>query len=187
MSEQVGGRVRAFREKKNISLEDLARMTGLDAGFLAAVEDGLYPSLGPLVKIARGLGLRLGTFLDDRVSHDPLVVRLAERDEELTTHKGKDKPADLKFFSLGRGKSDRHMEPFYIQILPESAQDKKLSSHEGEEFIVVLYGQVELIHGQEKTVLSPGDSAYYNSVVPHCVSWAGGDHAEIYAVLYFPE
>lgn len=187
MSEQVGGRVRAFREKKNISLEDLASMTGLDAGFLAAVEDGLYPSLGPLVKIARGLGLRLGTFLDDRVSQDPLVLRLAERNEELTTHKGKDKPADLKFFSLGRGKSDRHMEPFYIQILPESAQDKKLSSHEGEEFIVVLSGQVELIHGQEKTVLCPGDSAYYNSVVPHCVSWAGGDHAEIYAVLYFPE
>lgn len=187
MSEQVGQRVRAFREKKNLSLDDLARATGLAAGFLAAVEDGLYPSLGPLVKIARGLGLRLGTFLDDRVSADPLIVRLAEREEEIVTHKGKDKPADLKFYSLGRGKSDRHLEPFYIEILPESAQDKKLSAHEGEEFIVVLSGQVELIYGQDKTVLGQGDSAHYNSVVPHCVSWAGGDKAEIYAVLYFPE
>ncbi len=187
MSEQVGRRVRAFREKKNVSLEELARITGLDAGFLGAVEDGLYPSLGPLVKIARGLGLRLGTFLDDRVSQDPLVVRQSERTEELITHKGQDKPADLKFYSLGRGKSDRHLEPFYIEILPESAQDKKLSAHEGEEFIVVLSGQVELLYGQETTVLGPGDSAHYNSVTPHCVSWAGGDKAEIYAVLYFPE
>lgn len=187
MSNDVGERIRSYRERRELSLTDLAERTGLDQGFLAAVEDGLYPSLGPLVKIARALGCRLGTFLDDQVSQDPLLVRAAERSEQIVTHKGKDTPEDLRFFSLGRGKADRHMEPFYIKVLPESGRDRNLSSHEGEEFIVVLSGRVELVYGQETKVAGPGDSLYYNSVVPHHLGCHGDEPAEIYAVLYFPE
>jgi quercetin dioxygenase-like cupin family protein len=78
------------------------------------------------------------------------------------------------------------MEPFYIEILPEPPEDKKLSSHEGEEFMVVLSGEVEIFYGQETCILKQGDSIYYNSVIPHYVSCRGG-RAEIYAVLYFPD
>ncbi|MFN2343593.1 MAG: cupin domain-containing protein, partial [Desulfonatronovibrio sp.] len=106
---------------------------------------------------------------------------------ESTLLKGKEKPAALRFFSLGRGKSDRHMEPFFIEIFPESAKNKKLSSHEGEEFIVVVSGQVEIIYGQETYTLKAGDSVYYNSIVPHHVSAMNNENAQIYAVLYFPE
>ena len=63
----------------------------------------------------------------------------------------------------------------------------KLSTHEGEEFIVVISGQVELVYGRETYVLDPGDSMYYNSVVPHFVGTADEGTAEIYAVLYIPE
>jgi quercetin dioxygenase-like cupin family protein len=79
------------------------------------------------------------------------------------------------------------MEPFFVEIYPESAQDKKLSFHEGEEFIVVLSGRLEVIYGQEVHLLEPGDSIYYNSVVPHNVSCKGTDKATIYAVLYIPD
>ncbi len=187
MSETVGARIKKFREKKNVSLEELAQRTGLDQDFLAAVEEGLYPSLGPLLKVARGLGLRLGTFLDDSISKDPVIVRLSERQEELITHKGKGKPEELRFHSLGRGKSDRHMEPFYIEVLPESGKDQALSSHEGEEFIVVISGQVKLVHGQDTQILEAGDTAYYNSLVPHHLGCHGQSKAEIYAVLYIPD
>ena len=114
-------------------------------------------------------------------------MRVEDRREELSMLKGKDKPVALRFHSLGRGKSDRHMEPFFIEILPESEVDKKLSSHEGEEFIVVISGELEVIYGQETHVLKAGDSIYYNSVVPHHVGSHGGRKAEIYAVLYFPD
>jgi mannose-6-phosphate isomerase-like protein (cupin superfamily) len=130
--------------------------------------------------------VRLGTFLDDQVSSDPLVVRLAEREEELTMHPDGKEPG-VVFHSLGRGKTDRHMEPFFIELLPKSCQDDTLSSHEGEEFIVVHSGRMRLLYGQEETILSPGDSVYFNSVVPHNVACHGGEKAEIYAVLYFPE
>jgi len=190
MDKRVGERIRSFREKQNLSLADLAERTGMDVAFLSAVEtEDRYPSLGPLLKIARALGLRLGTFLDDQVSRDPLIVRLAERGAmtaELAMHQSGDSPPSHTYHSLGRGKTDRHMEPFFIEMNPEPEAEKVLSSHEGEEFIVVVSGQVQLVFGREKSTLGPGDSIYFNSVVPHNVSAVGGP-AAIYAVLYFPE
>ena len=188
MDRRVGERIRAFREKQNLSLADLAGRTGLDEAFLQAVEtDDLYPSLGPLLKIARALGLRLGTFLDDHVSRDPLIVRLGERSQELSMHQAGDQPASHTYYSLGKGKTDRHMEPFFIEMTPEPEEAKSLSSHEGEEFIVVVSGEVEIVMAREAHVLSPGDSIYFNSIVPHHVGCAGTEPAQIYAVLYFPE
>jgi len=184
---KLGARVKRLREDRNLSIEEVSERSGLSIDFLRAVEEeNIYPSLGPLLKIARVLGIRLGTFLDDQLSQDPLIVRYEERKEELSMIKGKDKAVALKFHSLGRGKKDRHMEPFYIEILPEPAEDKKVSAHEGEEFIVVLSGEVEVNYGNEVHILKAGDSVYYNSVVPHYVS-CRGPKAEIYAILYFPE
>lgn len=183
----IGKRIQMYREKQDLSIEDLADRTVLSADFIRAVEeDDMYPSLRPLVKLARALGVRLGTFLDDQVSSDPLIVRLADREEELTMHPDGKEPG-VVFHSLGKGKTDRHMEPFYIELLPQSAKDETLSSHEGEEFIVVQSGEVRVKYGNEESVLSPGDSIYFNSVVPHNVACAGDAKAEIYAVLYFPE
>ncbi len=183
----IGTRVKKLRQAQEISLEELASRTDLSLSFLTSLEeDDIYPSLGPLLKISRALGLRLGTFMDDKVSRDPLIVRLQEREEELHMIRGKDHPVALRFYSLGKGKNDRHMEPFFIQILPESAKGKDLSSHEGEEFIVVISGRVEIIYGEQTHVLEPGDSIYYNSIIPHHVSCFGDEPAEIYAVLYLP-
>ena len=189
MTEMLGQRIRSFRENQNITLEEMAQRTALDLNFLKAVEeDEVYPSLQPLLKIARALGKRLGTFMDDKVSKDPLLIRLNEREPQFTTHRGKNQKPEVTFYSLGKGKTDRHMEPFLVELLPESkGDDKTLSSHEGEEFIVVLNGQVELIYGKEKYQLKQGDSIYYNSIVPHHLGCLGETKAQIYAVLYFPE
>lgn len=186
--EQLGPRIKRLRELNEISLEQLAERTGLDLGFLRSLEDeSVYPSLGPLLKVARGLGVRMGTFLDDELGHDPLVVRLGEREEGLSMLGGKGCSVDMKFYSLGRGKKDRHMEPFVVDLLPTDGGECKLSSHEGEEFIVVHEGSVEVTYGNDRFVLDKGDSIYLNSIVPHHVTCAGDTPASIYAVLYFPE
>lgn len=187
MQDKIGKRIKSFREKLDLSLEALGERTGLEVEFLKSVEEeGMYPSLGPLLKIARALGVRLGTFLDDQVSHDPLIVRLDERHEEMTMKREKD-IAEVRYFPLGTGKSDRHMEPFFIEMLSDSADDKALSSHEGEEFILVKSGVLSVTYGKEEHLLEAGDTIYFNSIVPHNVSAAEGEKAEIYAVLYFPE
>jgi transcriptional regulator with XRE-family HTH domain len=187
-STKLGSRIRTFRERLEISREELARRSGLDPSYIKAIEEeDLYPALGPLLKVARGLGVRLGTFLDDEPGSDPLVVRAADYRDEMALHRAGGRPASLRFFSLGKGKPDRHMEPFFIQALPEDAPEKPLSSHEGEEFIVVVSGEIEILYGQERYVLGAGDSIYLNSVVPHHVSCHGSREARIFAVLYYPE
>lgn len=187
-TEQFGKRIQRFRELNEISLDDLAQRTGLDRVFLQSLEeDSVYPSLGPLLKVARGLGVRMGTFLDDELGRDPLIVRLGAREEGLRMPGGKGGPVDMTFYSLGKGKTDRHMEPFFIELLPAAGADKKLSSHEGEEFIVVHEGSIEVTYGSEVLNLAKGDSIYLNSIVPHRVAAGGNSPASIYAVLYFPE
>ena len=185
---KINQRIIYFMDRRQMDMAALARKTGLETDLLEAmVTEDVYPPLGPLMKIARALGVRLGTFLDDQESCDPYIVRKAERQAEFSVLAGKNKPAALNFFALGKGKTDRHMEPFFVEILPESAREKKLSSHEGEEFIVVIKGSIEIKYGQETRILNQGDSAYYNSIVPHYVSCAGDDKAEIHAVIYIPE
>jgi len=71
--------------------------------------------------------------------------------------------------------------------MPQSASKKELSSHEGEEWIAVVKGTVEIIYGKETYVLEEGDSVYYNSIVPHYVSCVGDEKAQIHAVIYIPE
>jgi mannose-6-phosphate isomerase-like protein (cupin superfamily)/DNA-binding Xre family transcriptional regulator len=184
----IGRRIEKMMTDRNLDITDLSQRTGLDLPFLQGLlDDDVYPSIGPLLKVARALGVRLGTLVDDRISQDPLIVRHAERSAELHMLRAKDRPQTMRFHSLGRGKTDRHMEPFYVQLLPESAKAPRLSAHEGEEWFVVTAGQVDVIYGRETYHLATGDSIYYNSVVPHWVSCAGSTPAAIYAVLYIPE
>jgi len=64
--------------------------------------------------------------------------------------------------------------------------DYKLSSHEGEEFIYVLQGKVEINYGKEIYLLSEGDSIYLDSIVAHNVHAAANQKAKILGVVYYP-
>ncbi|MEE0805305.1 MAG: helix-turn-helix transcriptional regulator, partial [Prevotellamassilia sp.] len=66
----VGAKIKALRETREISVAELAERTGLAEEQIARIEDNIdSPSLAPLIKIARALGVRLGTFLDDQDDH----------------------------------------------------------------------------------------------------------------------
>lgn len=180
---KLGARVRTYREKLGLSIEDLAKNSGLDLEVVQRTESGeSYPPISVLIRLSRALGQKLGTFMDDQFVPDPVITRADERREETSAHKGGTTP--YHYFPLGKNKTDRHMEPLFIRMDPGA--EKVLSSHEGEEFIVVVSGQVELIYGQETHQLSPGDSLYYNSLVPHYLGAMGDEPAEIYAVIYMP-
>lgn len=181
-TKKLGKRVRKYREQLGLTRAQLAVNSGLGEAFVSDVEEGLiYPPIGSLVKLSRALGQRLGTFLDDQFQPDPVVVRAGAREEETSSHRGAQ--GHYHYFPLGKGKTDRHMEPMFIRI--EEDEAKESSSHEGEEFIVVVSGTVLVRYGREERLLYPGDSAYYNSVVPHFIGAVDGP-AEIYAVVYAP-
>jgi transcriptional regulator with XRE-family HTH domain len=187
-NDTLGSRMRKFREGRGLDRAQLAEHTGLTEAFLEALEDDdVYPSIGPLQKVARALGVRLGTFIDDEITRDPIISRGGERAADLTMHKARNSRAELVYHSLGKGKSDRNMEPFYIEIMPdEKGAERKLSSHQGEEFILVTKGALRVVYGREEYILEAGDTVYYNSIVPHHVGACGDEPVEIVAVIYHP-
>ena len=185
-NEKIGPRIKQFREERELTIEEMVERTSLDKGLLEAIESGqATPSLGPLVKISRVLGCRLGTMLDDVHSKDPCIVRRADREKEFELQASVGNHPAQAYYSLGKNKADRHMEPFYIELAPTD-EKVELSSHEGEEFIMVVKGKVQLTYGAETYELEAGDSLYYNSIVPHHIGCAGGEKATIHAVVYVP-
>ena len=76
------------------------------------------------------------------------------------------------------------MDPFRIEFPADGTS--ALSSHEGEELIICIAGEVELTYGGEKTILKAGDTAYYNSVVKHGLRALGGKPASIYGIVFMP-
>ena len=71
------------------------------------------------------------------------------------------------------------MEPFIIDVAPTDDSDFVLSSHEGEEFIMVMEGTMEISYGKHTYLLEEGDSIYYDSIVPHHVHAYEGQAAKI--------
>ena len=184
---RVGTKLTTLRESMGLSVEELAERSSCDVIVIEQLEAGqVAPSLAPLIKITRALGCRLGTLLDDETQLGPVLTRSGEADavERLKSLETGTGAGTLDFFSLAAGKTSRHMEPFLITVNP--ARDHSPSTHEGEEFIYVLDGTIEIDYGKDLYTLGAGDSIYYDSIVPHQVRGSGSEAARILAVVYAP-
>jgi transcriptional regulator with XRE-family HTH domain len=185
----IGGKVKSIRESRSLTIDEVAERSGVDREQIERIENNVeIPSLAPLIKIARALGVRLGTFLDDQSELGPVINRSKEvkdRNAIRFTNDSKVALNHMEYHSLSQDKAGRHMEPFLIDVAPKQAEFT-LSSHEGEEFIYVLEGAVEVAYGKEKYTLEAGDSIYYDSIVAHHVHSSGDAPAKILGVVYTP-
>jgi transcriptional regulator with XRE-family HTH domain len=186
----IGEKVRNLREMKNLTVEDVAERAGMSATQIERIEgNDELPSLAPLIKIARVLGVRLGTFLDDQQELGPVVFRKKnlKRSDGIgfSNHSGATR-SNMLYYSLSQDKSGRHMEPFLVDVIPGQKDGHVFSTHEGEEFIFVLEGVVEIDYGKDAYVLQEGDCIYYDSIVAHHVHAGHDDPARILGVIYTP-
>ncbi|MCP9611629.1 helix-turn-helix domain-containing protein [Coprobacter tertius] len=184
----VGDKIKSLREDKKMTREELAQHAGLNDEIIEKIEDNTdLPALAILLKIARALGVRLGTFLDGQEELGPVVCRSEEQSSNLTfsTHVSGTR-RHMDYYSLSGSKANRHMEPFMINIAPADPETYELSSHEGEEFIYVMSGNIEINYGNKTYRLTKGDSIYYDSIVPHHVHADNCEDAQILAVIHIP-
>ncbi len=180
--EIIGKRVQRLREEKGVSLEELSNMTGFDVGFLSLIEaNEIQPQLGTVMKLSRALDSAVGRIISGVGEKMYSVTR--KKDQKIisrsTSRKGAQKMYTYK--SLAPEVKGRHMEALIVQL--EENPEETLSVHNGEEFVYVLDGTVELKIGEETFDLEPGDSAYYLSTTPHLIYSKAGS-ATIVAVLY---
>ena len=188
MTNLIGHKIQGLRESKNLSIEEIAERSGLSVHQVTSIEEDQHlPSLGPLIKIARALGVRLGTFLDDNDELGPVISRAEDRISSISfSNDAADARKHMEYHPLAKQKAGRHMEPFIVDIQPDEEKTFQLSAHEGEEFIYVMEGDVEIDYGKQTFTLHEGDSIYYDSIVKHHVHGVQGQRAKILAVIYIP-
>jgi transcriptional regulator with XRE-family HTH domain len=153
-----GLRFRRLRQRRGLSLAQVARSTGVSVGFLSALERGrMRASVATLRRIARYYGTNILSFFEAAKDNSRLVGP-AER-KVLETTQG----VRMELLAWG----NTVMEPHLFRIKPGGSSGESYT-HEGEEFLHILRGEFEIwLDPNEHYRMKPGDSLYFQSSTPH--------------------
>ena len=169
-----------------MTLQDLSDATELSKPLLSQIEnEQVIPPLATLLRIAKAIKTPLQTFFEEEDNTQKcLVVRAGDSNllHRRPRHGGAPQP--YLYHSLAYGKKHKHMEPFLVEFDPGQANTPQPVQHNGEEFLYVLEGCIELNHGSETHILQPGDSVYWDSNELHSLKALGDQVARGIAVLY---
>ncbi len=183
----VGKRIRRMREAQDLGVAQVAEMTGFETAYLQAVEEGQeVPSIGAVLKISRALGSRMGQLIHEGGPRPDIFsvipaggAQPVERDRPRKTGQGYTYQSLLAPDIRGQG-----MEPFLVTFDPTAASTVEPMVHEGEEFLHVLSGTLELLYDGETYTLKKGDSLYIDSSHPHALRGIGKTAPQALAVIY---
>jgi quercetin dioxygenase-like cupin family protein len=181
----IGKRLKELRKMQNMSLEQFSKITGIDKDKLKNIEDHrILPDLGIIVKLSKAL--RIGTSLqsEEKKGFSYSLMRKQDRHNIKRLSKGGTNRPNYQFLSLANGIEGRHMESFLVTLTPDTG-NAELSSHDGEEFVVVMEGAIKVILGNKEEILKEGDSIYYLANIPHnIINASEKDKAVIMVVIY---
>ncbi len=184
----IGKKIRSLRTRADMKLQQLSDLTGLSKPLLSQIENGVTaPPIATLLKISRALGVNIGHFFQDGPVHERIVVvRQEERREVTRRFQGDGAAVGYRYESLAYPWSDKHMEPFLVEIDARSETEMTFYNHLGEEFLFVLEGQVEFRGAGRVVTLDAGDSLYFDSEILHAVRSVGADKSKVIAVVFSP-
>ena len=153
----IGAHLRKLRVKRDLSLADVANEVGISVGFLSALERShMSASVGTLRKLARFYRTNILEFFD-RSESNSRVVRPKQR-KVLEAGPG----VCMELLAWG----NTVMEPHLFRIAPNCGSGESYT-HEGEEFLYVLRGELQIALQDEEYRLKAGDSFYFESATPH--------------------
>jgi electron transfer flavoprotein alpha subunit len=173
-----GAKIKQMRLANEWSVEDLAAQTGQTPEFIERVEDDqVTPSVSFLLSLARALKVDAATFLSDEeksVIKDARAKSFSKRTQ------------NYSYQTLTPGAENQHLRGFMITI--EARQDHKpvAYKHEGEEFIYVFEGELELTLDRKVNHLKPGESIHFNSETSHKLKSLSDTPTRCMVILYTP-
>jgi transcriptional regulator with XRE-family HTH domain len=176
---KVGSRLRAERERRGVSLRELARRVGVSPSLVSQIElDRVNPSVSTLYALVTELGVTMSDVFGDETPPGPQVVRERPDDGLVAT------PGTRSVLNLASGvrwerltpNSDPEVEFLYVvyPVGAESCSEDALMTHGGREYGYVSSGSLGVRVGFDKYVLGPGDSIAFDSSSPHRL-WTIGD------------
>ncbi len=158
----IGQCLRSLREERGLSLRALADKSGLAVNTLSLIENGKSsPSVSTLQKISSALQVPIvAFFLLNRNDQKVVFTRSGRRKQAAFEH------GYLE--DLGGGLSEDAMEPFIVTLGPETNSGPDPIVHTGYEFVFCLAGRIAYIIENQRYILDPGDSLFFESHLPHC-------------------
>lgn len=168
---QFGGRIRGLRHKAGKTLQALASEAGISVGFLSQVErNKATPSLGTLAALAAALGVEIDWFIAtpqpaDAVTREGERMRFSIADSSLAYER-----LDTRLPGGSLSSLIIHLPPGYAS---------EVTSHTGEELILVLEGRVRQTLGEAVILLNPGDSLHFAGDTPHSFANIGSGPARL--------
>lgn len=172
----VGQKIKKARTDKKLKLDQLANETGFSIEYLKEIESGkAIPPVGALLQISRALEIDSGALLKEPES------RLESRIKAHTK-----RTENYAYTTLTPGAENKHLKAFLVTV--EAMQNHKGVGyhHEGEEFVYVLTGKIEVVVGEHVNVLENGDSLHFNSGIRHKLRNISNETAELLVVIYSP-
>lgn len=157
---ELGKKIKAMRQQKNLTQEELADRCELTKGYISQLENNLTsPSIQTLVDILNALGTTLSDFF--REEEEEKVVFSEEEFIE------KDSDGVIWNWVIPNAQKNM-MEPVLVE-LAEGVSTSEDIPHEGEEFGYVLEGRVAVVLGAKQYICRKGEAFYYPAAKPHCI------------------
>lgn len=163
----IGREVRAFRKQKEITVAELASMTGLSIGMLSKIENGnTSPSLNTLQTLANALSVPLTSFFRRFEEQRSAVHTKTGEGVELERDGTRAGHQYNLLGHIGANSSGVIVEPYLI-TLSEQSDVFPMFQHGGIETIYMLEGKVDYRHGDDVFSLVPGDTLFFDADAPH--------------------
>lgn len=175
---EIGPYLRACRKRRGLSLQQVALATGISKSFLSLVENGTNDiTFGRLHRLLTLYGVDLADLMPARDPEEGIVVRAAERQRVYS-------PAAGMSVYLASPDTRRTLLSG-IALLEPGAVMAEDSVHDGEEWVHVVRGAVQLVldGGESEVDLEPGDSVYLRTGRRHRFANRGDVAAEVITVL----
>ncbi|MBR4114634.1 MAG: cupin domain-containing protein [Bacteroidales bacterium] len=177
-TEEIAERIVAAREACGYSMEDAAKKLGINKYEYQDYESGhIDIPVSSILKIASLYNVDVKMLLtgEDPTEHNFSVTRKGEG-VSVERHKR------YKYQALASDFVGKKAN-FFIVTVDASDENVQFSSHEGQEFLYVLDGTMEVHFKDEKVVLREGDSVFFNSSISHAVRTVDGARARFLSVL----
>ncbi|MDR8410212.1 XRE family transcriptional regulator [Nonomuraea sp. 3-1Str] len=167
--EQIAPRLRRAREKKGISLADLARATGISTSTLSRLESAQRrPSLELLLPITAVLGIPLDEIVAAPRILDPRVPQQPTRKDGRV------------LIPLSRQQGEPRA---YKMTIPAHDEQPHLRTHAGYEWLYVLRGRLRVRLGDHDFVMGAGEAAEFDCQIPHWFGAAGRGSVEVLSLF----
>jgi transcriptional regulator with XRE-family HTH domain len=177
-SVDLGLRLKRIRLDNGWTLEDVSQRTSVARSTLSKIENGqMSPTYEVLQRITRGTGLDIVELFDTRRQNAPFGRRSVTRRKQGKPHR----TDTYRFELLATDLSQKQMLPFKAQVTARSLDDfGGWVRHQGEEFLCVLSGRVQVFtEFYSPVVLEEGDSTYFDSKMGHAIISLSEEDAEI--------